>query len=258
MPVLSATENQSQSLVAELDVRIKLLFCLGASVLVIFLDSPEALIFLAIASTLYVLNLKRYTMMAICYTAMIFMWLMSIGFMAIMHLLSPKIPVLEASKMMVPFLRTGIMLNTVLGLALSSRIRILLTALKNLRLPVWLYIPAAVMIRFIPTFIRDVRQIHETMRIRGYSLNPLFIIRRPLLSVRLMAAPVLFRALRSADDLGIAAELKGLTTDSALQNYKPDPFSPADKAALAVFTGIIIIGCIIQSIYGSAAPGFHP
>lgn len=257
MPVLSGIEDHPQSIVHDLDVRIKLLFCLGASVVVIFLQSPEALGFLTVASSLYVLNLKRYAMIMICYIAMVFMWLTAIGFMAVMHLVSPKIPVLEASKMMVPFLRTGIMFNTVLGLALSSRIRTLLTALKNLRLPVWLYIPAAVMIRFIPTFVKDVRQIHETMRIRGYSLNPVFIIRRPLLSVRLMAAPVLFRALRSADDLGVAAELKGLKADSGLENYKPDPFSRSDKVALGIFIGIVIAGCTIQFIYGSGATGFH-
>ncbi|MEA1868535.1 MAG: hypothetical protein U9N19_10635 [Thermodesulfobacteriota bacterium] len=46
------------------------------------------------------------------------------------------------------------------------------TALKSLRLPLFLYLPAVVMIRFIPSFINDIKQVTEVLKIRGYKINP--------------------------------------------------------------------------------------
>lgn len=245
--------------VFNLDVRTKILICLIMSIAIIFLKSTPALGFLTLASLVYPLNLGRYQVVAVCYIALCLMWLISIGVMRLMHMALPMIPVTEPAKMLIPFLRTTIMINTVLALALSSRVQTLLTALKRFRLPIWLYIPSAVMIRFIPSFIKDVKQIHETMRIRGYSLNPFFILAHPRLSVRLLAAPITFRALRSADDLGVAAELKGvgaaMTGAQKLESYTSLKFNTSDALALAAALAALIVAGIIQAIYGIDATG---
>ena len=178
-----------------------------------------------------------------------------------MHLVTALIPVTEPAQMLIPFLRTTVMINTVLALALSSRVQTLLTSLKSLRLPIWLYVPSAVMIRFIPSFIKDVRQIHETMRIRGYNLNPIFILAHPRLSVRLMAAPIIFRALRSADDLGVAAELKGVGAKMGgkqkLESHTPLKFKIRDAVSLATLIALISAAGVIQSVYGIDTLGMH-
>lgn len=257
MRALSGHESEIQSIVYRLDVRTKVMICLGMSVTVVFLNNPLALGFLNIMTLAYALNLGRYKAVCVCYTAIFVMWLISIGIMRLMHMAVPMVPVTEPLKMLVPFLRTLIMVNAILGLALSSRVQTLLTALKSFRLPVWLYIPSAVMIRFIPSFIKDVRQIHDTMLIRGYSLNPLFILRHPLAVLRLMAAPLIFRALRSSDELGIAAELKGIGYGASMKNFRPSVFRRADAVTIILTLAVIVTACLIQTRWGIHIPGEH-
>ncbi|MGE4506280.1 MAG: energy-coupling factor transporter transmembrane component T, partial [Desulfovibrionaceae bacterium] len=150
-----------------------------------------------------------------------------------------------------PFLRIVLMINVVLGLALTSRIQSVLTALKSLRLPAVLYIPASVMIRFIPTFIGDARQIHQTLRIRGYPVTPGALLRHPLRSVRVLFVPLVFRALRSADDLAMAAELKGVGARGGITPHRTDPFGPLDAAAL-----LVALGCIAAAFLQQFRAGF--
>lgn len=255
MHALYAPESKTRSLVYSLDVRTKVAICLSMSFAVVFLTYPFALAFLGIMTLFYVLNLGRYKAIIVCYTAIALMWLIAIGIMRLMHAAIPMIPVTEPLKMMVPFMRTLIMINTVLALALSSRVQALLTALKSLKLPIWLYIPSAVMIRFIPSFIKDVRQIHETMRIRGYSLNPFFILRHPLTAVRLMAAPLIFRALRSSDDLGVAAELKGVGYGASMNSFRPSFFKKTDALMLLLAFAVLTGACFIQIKFGADTKG---
>ncbi len=261
MHVSSAANGleENTGFVFGLDVRTKILICLSMSVAIIFLKSTPALGFLSLISLAYTLNMGRYQVVAVCYIALCLMWLIAIGVMRLMHMASPMIPVTEPVKMLIPFLRITVMLNTVLALALSSRVQTLLNALKSFRLPIWLYIPSAVMIRFIPSFIKDVNQIHEAMRIRGYSPNPFFILAHPRLSVRLLVAPIIFRALRSADDLGVAAELKGVGTSMTgaqkLESYTPLKFKTRDALALAATLAALIVSGVIQAIYGIDATG---
>lgn len=256
--LFAADAVRPNSVVYGLDARTKMAISLVASVAVIFLKSPLALGFLAVASALYALELGRWRVVLVCYVAVLLMWFLSLGFMHLMHAISDKMPISEPIKMLVPFLRTMVMINAVLALALSSRIQTLLTSLKTLKLPIWIYVPAAVMIRFVPTFIKDVRQIHETMKIRGYNINPIFILRHPILSVRLLVAPILFRALRSSDDLGIAAELKGVSKNARMVSFKPQIFKRADAFAGCFTIITLAAGIFIQIYWGVASTGMHP
>ncbi len=265
MHVLFVAEPRTggSGFVSGLDVRTKILLSLSMSVAVIFFKSCGSLGFLTLATLVYVLDLGRYKVVSLCYVAICLMWLLSIGFMGLICTMIPMVPVTDPVTMLIPFLRTMVMLNTVLVLALSSRIQTLLTSLKSFKLPIWLYIPSAVMIRFIPSFIKDIRQIHETMRIRGYSLNPIFIFRHPRLSVRLMAAPIMFRALRSADDLGVAAELKGVgygyfTENNKIKSYTPLIFQLNDAVTLGVTLLLLIAAGVIQAVWGTDTTGMLP
>ena len=250
-----AEDVREGSLVHGLDVRTKIFISFSASMAVIFLKSWMALGLLCGVSTLYALELGRWRVVAVCYIAICIMWLMSIGCMFLMARLLPFGGPPSLLKMMVPFMRTTIMVNTILAMALSSRVQTLLAALKSLKLPIWLYVPAAVMIRFIPTFIQDVKQIHEAMKIRGYSPNPVFLLRNPVLSIRLLVAPMLFRALRSADDLGIAAELKGLGQQRTMANYRPQRLTRTDAVAATCTLLILVAGALVQLQFGGTATG---
>lgn len=260
MPVLSATEDSSGNVsvsnpILAMDVRSRMGISLLASVVVVFFKGEAALLFFTTVSTLYALSIGRWRLLGVCYLAVGVMWLLSIGFVLLLHSISEAFPLSGLTKILIPFLRSLIMLNTVLVLALTSRVQTLLAALKGLHLPMWLYIPTVVVIRFIPDFIRDIQQINETMRIRGYALNPVFLLQHPVLTVRLMIAPMLFRALRSADELAIAAELKGIRHDRKMVSYKPNTFGRCDAIALLTVTAVIAVGVILEITLYSAATG---
>ncbi len=247
MPASSVTENEpKKNLVAAIDVRTKMVICLVASAIVIFFKVEIALTFFTVVTTLYAIATQRWRLLGICYLATAIMWVISIGFIMLLHKITDVFPTSSLLGILVPFLRSLVMLNTVLVLALTSRVQTLLAALKGLHLPWWLYIPAVVVIRFIPDFIQDVGQIHETMRTRGYNLTPFFLMRHPLLTVRLLVAPMLFRALRSADELAIAAELKGIGHKVTMSSYRPATFGKYDLLALIVTIATIACGIILE------------
>ncbi len=256
MPALSATENERHNTTAmALDVRTKMIICLIASAIVIFFKGEVALAFFTAITTAYAITTQRWRLLGICYLATALMWLISIGFVLLLHKITDAFPTSSLIGILIPFLRSLVMLNTVLVLALTSRVQTLLAALKSLRLPWWLYIPAVVVIRFIPDFIQDIGQIHETMRTRGYNLTPFFLIRHPLLTVRLLVAPMLFRALRSADELAIAAELKGIGHKVAMSSYRPSSFGRNDVLALIATLATILCGIILEMSFESVVQG---
>ncbi len=250
MPVLSGTRNTAPKTSGQfflqpliLDVRSRMFICLLASALVIFFKGQVALFFLAAITFLYVLlSVRRWWLLAVCYLAIMAMWLVSLCFVFLFFVFAKDSPLANFSAVLIPFLRTLVMMNTVLALALTSRVQTLLVALKGLRLPIWFYIPTVVVIRFIPDFIRDIKQISETIRIRGYALNPRFLLFHPLLSVRLLLAPMLFRALRSADELAIAAELKGIRHDVEMVSYRPTCFGKVDLVTLFAVIAVVVLG----------------
>ncbi|PID71505.1 MAG: cobalt transporter [Desulfobulbus propionicus] len=256
MPALSVTEQERNLLTAQsLDVRSKMIICLVASAAVVFFKGEIPLLFFTFITSCYALTTRRWRLLGICYAAAGLMWLMAIGFVLLLHAISDAFPVSSLVGILIPFLRSLVMLNTVLVLALTSRVQTLLSALKGLYLPWWLYIPAVVVIRFIPDFIRDIAQINETMRTRGYSLNPLFLLRHPLLTVRLLIAPILFRALRSADELAIAAEMKGIRHDVKMTPYKPGVFGKNDVLVLFVTVATIVCGVVLELSFDSLVKG---
>ena len=102
------------------------------------------------------------------------------------------------------------MMNVVMALALTTRVEDLLLTLERMKLPFCIFLPTAVMLRFIPTFANDIKQVWETLRIKGWPLGPAMLTLHPILSARLILAPILFRALKSSETLGVAAELKGM------------------------------------------------
>ena len=117
---------------------------------------------------------------------------------------------MSIKSLVIPFLRGLSMMNVVMVLALTTRVEDLLATLERMHLPFCLFLPTAVMLRFIPTFADDIRQVWETLKIKGWPLGPAMVTLQPLLSARLILAPILFRALKSSETLGVASELKGL------------------------------------------------
>ena len=83
------------------------------------------------------------------------------------------------------------MMNVVMVLALTTRVEDLLGTLERLHLPFVVFLPAVVMLRFIPTFTNDIRQVWETLRIRGWPMGPVMITTHPILSAPLSRTQIL-------------------------------------------------------------------
>jgi len=229
------------------DVRTKLLVTLCLSVLVVYCSQIQSLGVLVLFSTVSVLSVRRYKLLSIIYGFLALMWVIALGWVYLMSLVIPDHAPTTFETLLIPFMRSTVSINMMLALAFSSRVHNVLTSLKSFHLPIWIFMPAAVMIRFIPTFLEDIKQINETIKIRGHALTPWFIICNPLLSTRLIVAPSVFRALRSAGDLGVAAELKGINGKTKSTNYKLTTFSKYDGAVFVVSI-LMMIACVMVNL----------
>ena len=216
-------KTDDTNMMRRLDARTKLAVTLTTAILAVACSGvvAQGVLFAAFAATLfYVLLLKRPGLLAVLYGAMAVMMAIAAGCASVIEVFAPGLGGLSVKSLVIPFLRGLSMMNVVMVLAMTTRVEDLLTTLERMRLPFCLFLPAAVMLRFIPTFTNDIRQVWETLKIRGWPMGVGMLTRHPILSSRLLLAPILFRALKSAETLGTASELKGLGT--AERTLMPD------------------------------------
>lgn len=213
--LLTAKKETGEDWLRTLDVRAKMLICIVASTLTVCFSSFYAQMVLFVFSFFYMVSLRKWKLIAISYTAVALIMFISAG---MVFLLGQFIPTLlkgmNLQGLGVPFLRILVSLNVILPLAFSTNIQAILHSLQKMNLPFYVYLPAAVIIRFIPTFANDIKQVWESLKIRGWKLNPWTLTAHPIMTMRLLCTPILFRALKTSDELGIAAELKGLSNRS--------------------------------------------
>lgn len=231
------------------DVRAKILVSLAASCTAIFLSHPLGQITLAALSLVYALGMRRPKLLLCAYLICIAMMFIATGCSLLVAAVT-GLPAATLSGMSVPFLRLAVSLNVLLPLAFCTPLQSMLTALKSIRLPFFLYIPLAVMIRYIPTFVADFKQISEALKIRGYNLSFRQLTRHPLLSLRFITSPLLFRSLKTSEDLGIAAELKGLGAGRKLRPYRALVWQRRDS----LLVGLALLACLAALAVALAAP----
>ena len=218
------------------DTRSKMFVSLLASVATVALSGVEPQMVLFGMSLVYALGMRQFHILLIGYAVLVGMSLLAMGCAFGMSLLIPSMPAFSAVSLVVPFLR------------MAS----LLTALKSLRLPFCLYLPAAVMIRFIPTFLHDVKQVSETLRIRGWRMTPWNAFRHPVLLIRLVFTPLLFRSLKTSEELGIAAELKGLGYGEGMRPYRKLVWKASDTWLLVAACLVAVAAVLCQHAVGWA------
>ena len=234
------------------DTRAKMFVSLLASVATVALFAVEPQMVLFGMSLVYALGMRRFRILLIGYAVLVGMSLLAMGCAFGMSLLIPSMPPFSAVSLVVPFLRMATMLNVILPLAFSCRVQSLLTSLKSLHLPFCLYLPAAVMIRFIPTFLHDVKQVSETLRIRGWRMTPWNAFRHPVLMIRLVFTPLLFRSLKTSEELGIAAELKGLGYGEGMRPYRKLVWKASDTWLLIAACLVAVAAVLCQNAVGWA------
>ncbi|WP_300675087.1 energy-coupling factor transporter transmembrane protein EcfT [Desulfoluna sp.] len=245
MQAYSGTNNTG--FIHRLDARTKMAVAAGVSIVVVCLKEPLPLALIGIMGFFFLLSTGRFRLMALAYLFIGLMLITAAG-CAI-----PIIKLLKGSDasyadFLVPFLRIIATMNVVLAMALSNRIQGMLSALKSLRLPLFIYLPTSATIRFIPVFMEDVRQIRESLKIRGFHIGVKSLFLHPILTLRLMFAPLVIRALRSADDLGMAAELKGIGLTTSSTHHNPTRLGFRDAFTLLFW--VLLLGLSLGIEFG--------
>lgn len=260
MLVLSDTETDRQKIphwLDRLDIRGKVLTLFMLSLALIFLKNIIGLVFLGSLSTLCLLNLKKYRLMAVIYLLLSVSWCFSLGFTWLIGLFLPDVKDQTLLQTLIPFLRMWPLINMALTISLSMEIGHALISLKNMRLPRIIYLPVMVALRFIPGFINDIKQLRDCLLIRGISMNLLTLIRYPNRTLRLMVVPMLIRALRLADELAIAAELKrvgyGRHIHASKKRFRWCDSTFFAATLLALLIAWNIPGVTVESGMGSSA-----
>lgn len=193
-----------------IDAKNKLILILIGAIATVAFSDLYAQLTLFVATFSLALTLRKPALLLVLYGFMACMMGIAVVCTLVLSHFIAALADFAVPKLVIPFLRGLTMMNLVVGLAMTTKIEHIMQALTALRLPFLLTLPSTVMIRFIPTFANDVIQVWETLKIRGWQMNFKMICSHPLLCARLVFTPVLFRALKSSESLGVAAELKGL------------------------------------------------
>lgn len=256
------SESAIESFAGTLNIRTKLLLCLAASVSSIILSNPQALGTLAVASAVYALTALSPAALLRTYMFVAAMLLLSLSFTALISLFVPGLITWEVGRFAVPYLRMAVSLNALFALAYSSRIQDVMRELKAFGRFRWIHLPLTVAIRFVPTFIDDCSQIMAAWRLR----SPLEIggggkggsrgnrgnwaaLRRAGALWRAFLVPLTFRLLRSADELAVAAELKGVGS-GAPARIRASSFARADYGVLLVAFHCLMLAFALQKYFG--------
>ncbi len=228
------------------NVLTKIILSLILSVLIVFLDQKESLLIFFAASFIYAGMLKKFKAMFVYYLMILVMFSISLFFSFLMGKIMSGHGTGDSDfSMLIPFLRVSVMSNITMVIAFSTSMDSLINSLKFLRLPSFIYFPLIVIIRFIPSFINDVKYIRESLKVRNISVNFITIVIHPLMSVRLLIVPAVIRALRSSDELSIAADIKGIIDSADTGRYaavKPcrEDYIIGIPAALIIAAGLLV------------------
>lgn len=112
----------------------------------------------------------------------------------------------------------------------------LIAALRRLHLPNILLIPLAVMMRFIPTIMREGKHILDSMRVRQVVDSSWKVMLHPVKAIEYLVVPLISSTLRIAQDLSASALLRGLGSNS-----KPTTIS---RLGLGLFDLVVLLFCV--------------
>lgn len=252
-------KGAEKSVLKHLDARTKFAVMIVTAVLTVACSGPASQILLFAATLAYALFLKRPGLLAVLYGLMlVMMGVATLCGLAVEHWM-PGMGGMSLKSLFIPFLRGLSMMNAVMVLALTTRVEDLLATLERMRLPFCIFLPTAVMLRFIPTFTNDIRQVWETLRIRGWPVGPVMMTMQPLLCARLVLAPILFRALKSSETLGVASELKGLGTTKRTMRADGRTMKSLDARVLSLLVLATLLTVLaevfLKDVFGAAGMG---
>ena len=108
-----------------------------------------------------------------------------------------------------------------LAIAIKERKNIseITTALGRCRLPKGVIISMTVMLRYFPSMKNDFLTIIEAMKLKGIDTSWRGILFHPLRMLEYVIVPMLFRSLRTSEELSCAALVKGIENQGQRSSY---------------------------------------
>ncbi|MGN9788737.1 energy-coupling factor transporter transmembrane component T family protein [Nonomuraea sp. ZG12] len=216
-----------------LDPRTKVALVLGASLVVMAPGGASALPAALVLGTLLALSERAWA-------RALALPLVAAAIAAVAYFLPPAMPhpVIAMLATIAAFLLRFVAIGGIaLHLMRTTTPTELTAALRAARVPRAITVPAAVMLRFLPTIVAEARAVRDAMRLRrigGWG----GMLRHPALSIELFTVPLIASSLRVAEDLSAAALLRGLGSATRPTALRPPRLGPADLAAALVVAAL--------------------
>lgn len=117
-----------------------------------------------------------------------------------------------------------------------------MAAMTRMRMPRFLAVPIAVVLRFIPTVVTEARAITDAMRMRGLIGGPLSVLRHPIRTAEHLVIPLLAGAVRAGDELTASALCRGFGSPGRRSTIVELRFGVADLMLVLVTLAVAAYG----------------
>ncbi|MBB3023852.1 MULTISPECIES: energy-coupling factor transporter transmembrane component T [Dermabacteraceae] len=117
-----------------------------------------------------------------------------------------------------------------------------MAAMTRMRIPQFLAVPIAVVLRFVPTVLTEGRAIIDAMRMRGLLGGPLSVLRHPIRTAEYLVIPMLAGAVRAGDELTASALCRGFGSPGRRTTIVQLHFGVADVALMLVTVAVAAYG----------------
>lgn len=114
----------------------------------------------------------------------------------------------------------------------------LLTALEKAHVPKTLLIPLMVIYRYIPTLIREIRYVRESLKMRNSDISLSVFLQHPAKYAEDFLVPLLYRSEKIAEELAAAAICKGLSVKRSRSCCTDVKLGPVDICYAAGMTAV--------------------
>ena len=133
-----------------------------------------------------------------------------------------------------------------LNLLRTTEISEIIAAFHNMKIPYYINIPLAVILRFFPTVKQDVICIRQGIKTRGIDISILGILKHPFKIYEMMLIPILMRMLSTATELAASVETRGLGVSCNKTSYIEVHFSVIDTLFLITMIAFYVVIVIMK------------
>ena len=134
-----------------------------------------------------------------------------------------------------------------INMSRTSDVSEVLASLQNMKIPYYLNIPLAVILRFFPTLKHDFICIRQGIKTRGIDISFLGFLKHPFKIYEMMLIPMLMRMLCTATELSASVETRGLGVSCKKTSYTEVKFRMLDMLLLVIMM-VFYITIIIMRI----------